>query len=52
VTDVVTTPVTIPGSIPLTLVGDSAAVCTGDFCALPDHHEQAVVKSRLDEELL
>ena len=51
-TDVVTAPVTIPGSIPLTLVGVSAAVCTGDFCAPSDHREQAVVKNRLDEELL
>jgi hypothetical protein len=49
VTDAVTTPLTIP----LTLVGDpTAAACVGDFCSIPDHHEQAVVNRRLDEDLV
>ena len=52
-TDAVTTPQTTPGRIPLTPVGDpSAAVCVGDFCAIPDHHEQAIVNRRLDEDLV
>ena len=52
-TDAVTTPPTIPGRIPLTPVGDpAAAVCVGAFCAIPDHHEQAVVNRRLDEDLV
>jgi hypothetical protein len=37
--------------ITLELVGDpSAAACEGDFCAIPDHHEQAVVNRRLDDD--
>jgi hypothetical protein len=37
--------------IPLQIVGDaSAAVCDGDFCEIPEHHEQAVVNRRLDED--
>ncbi|MHC5796001.1 hypothetical protein ACVXZ4_07550 [Lacisediminihabitans sp. FW035] len=56
-TDAETLPLTIPASIrpaiPLTLVGDpTAAACEGDFCAIPDHHEQAVVNRRLDEDLV
>ncbi|HEY1532321.1 MAG TPA: hypothetical protein VGF80_16000 [Galbitalea sp.] len=36
---------------PLTLIGDpSAAVCEGDFCEIPDHHEQAIVNARLDND--
>ena len=35
---------------PLTLVGDpNAAVCDGEFCEIPEHHEQAVVNRRIDE---
>jgi hypothetical protein len=35
----------------LTIVGDpNAAVCDGDFCEIPDHHEQAIVNRRLDED--
>jgi hypothetical protein len=38
---------------PLTLVGDpSATVCEGDFCAMPEHPEQALVNRRLDEDLV
>jgi hypothetical protein len=42
---------TDPIASPLTMVGDpTAAVCDGDFCAIPDHHEQAIVNRRLDED--
>lgn len=52
-TDAVTMPPTLPARIPLTLVGDpTAAACEGDFCAIPAHHEQAVVNRRLDEDLV
>ncbi len=45
--------VTIPLTIPLTMVGDSSAdTCEGDSCVVPDHHEQAVVNRRLDENLV
>ena len=48
-TDAATTPQTIP----LTPVGDpAAAACEGNFCVIPDHHEQAVVNRRLDEDLV
>ena len=37
--------------IPLLIVGDpTAAACVGDFCEIPDHHEQAVVNARLDSD--
>jgi hypothetical protein len=36
---------------PLTIVGDTtAAACVGDSCAIPDHHEQAIVNARLDSD--
>jgi hypothetical protein len=36
---------------PLQIVGDpAAAACEGDFCAIPDHHEQSVVNRRLDDD--
>ena len=42
---------TEPATSPLTLLGDSAAaVCEGDFCEIPDHHEQAIVNRRLDDD--
>jgi len=34
----------------LQIVGDSAAACVGDFCVVPEHHSQAVVNRRLDED--
>ena len=34
----------------LRLLGEVGAVCDGDFCEIPDHHEQAVVNRRLDED--
>ncbi len=27
-----------------------AAVCDGDFCEIPEHHEQAVVNRKLDSD--
>jgi hypothetical protein len=41
---------TDPITSPLTMVGGpTAAVCDGDFCEIPDHHEQAIINRRLDE---
>ena len=34
----------------LQLLGGVGAACEGDFCEIPDHHEQAVVNRRLDED--
>jgi hypothetical protein len=35
----------------LIVLGDpAAAACEGDFCVIPDHHEQAVVNRRLDDD--
>jgi hypothetical protein len=49
----VTDAVIMPLTIPLVIVGDPAAeACEGDSCAIPDHHEQAVVNRRLDEDLV
>ncbi len=42
-TDAATTPLTIVGA-------PTAPGCDGDFCAIPDHHVQAVVNRRLDED--
>ncbi|HEY8913906.1 hypothetical protein [Lacisediminihabitans sp.] len=40
-------------TLPLQIVGDpNVASCDGDFCEIPDHHEQAVVNRRLDEDLV
>jgi hypothetical protein len=37
--------------ISLEVLGDpAAAVCDGDFCAIPDHHTQAVVNRKLDDD--
>ncbi len=34
---------------PLQIVGSTdAAVCEGDFCVIPEHHDQAVVNRALD----
>jgi hypothetical protein len=41
---------TDPITSPLTMIGDGAApVCDGDFCEIPDHHEQSIVNRRLDD---
>jgi hypothetical protein len=37
----------------LTTLGDPAAAsCVGDFCEIPEHHTQAVVNRKLDEDLV
>jgi hypothetical protein len=46
-------PLAAPLSSPvkLTPLGDAdAAVCEGDFCELPDHHTQAAVNRKLDDD--
>ena len=36
---------------PLQQLGDpSAAACDGDFCEIPEHHTQAVVNRKLDDD--
>jgi hypothetical protein len=36
---------------PLTILGDpTAAACEGEFCEIPEHHEQAIVNRRLDND--
>jgi hypothetical protein len=36
---------------PLIFVGDpTAAVCEGDVCVIPEHHEQALVNRALDDD--
>jgi len=42
-----------PSPKPLLIVGDpTAAACEGDFCEIPDHHQQAVVNRALDSDLV
>ena len=37
--------------ITLEQLGDpTAAACEGDFCAIPDHHQQAIINRKLDED--
>ena len=46
--DAATMPIPV---IALTPLGDSsAASCDGDFCAIPEHHTQAVVNRQLDDD--
>lgn len=46
-TDTATKPLSV---IPLQSMGDPAALaCDGDFCLIPEHHNQAVVNRKLDE---
>lgn len=33
-----------------TLGDPTAAACEGDFCEIPEHHTQAVVNRKLDED--
>ena len=33
---------------PLTLMGDAGAACVGDFCEIPEPHQQAVVNDLID----
>ncbi len=52
-TDAATMPLTIitPSMMKFQQLGDpSAAACEGDFCEIPDHHQQAVINRRLDED--
>jgi len=50
--DAATMPLTvITPSIKLEQLGDpTAAACEGDFCAIPEHHEQAIINRRLDSD--
>jgi len=46
--DAMTAPLPI---IALTPLGDaSAAACDGDFCVIPEHHTQAAVNRKLDDD--
>ncbi len=37
--------------VTLEQLGDpNAAACEGDFCAIPEHHQQAVINRKLDED--
>jgi hypothetical protein len=38
--------------IPLQSVVDAADSCEGEVCAIPDHHTQAVVNRKVDEDLI
>ena len=50
-TEAMTAP--LPIVQPLQQLGDPlAAACEGDFCEIPDHHTQAVVNRKLDEDLV
>ncbi|MFC5501838.1 hypothetical protein ACFPJ4_06245 [Lysinimonas soli] len=41
----------VPAAPALQLIGDpTAAACDGDFCAIPAHHEQAVMNRRVDDD--
>jgi len=39
-----------PASITLLPLGDEAAVCEGDFCEIPPHHEQHIMNRRVDSD--
>lgn len=47
-TDALTAP--IPLVTPLGLIVEPAESCEGDFCAIPEHHTQAVVNRKLDDD--
>lgn len=37
--------------VKLQQLGDAdAAACAGDFCEIPDHHNQAVINRKLDDD--
>ena len=43
--------VQLPIVQPLQALGDpNAAACDGDFCEIPEHHTQAVVNRKLDDD--
>ncbi|CAN5375138.1 hypothetical protein BH11ACT4_BH11ACT4_05370 [soil metagenome] len=47
-TSAATMPVPIVALLPL---GDAnAAACEGDFCEIPEHHNQAIVNRKLDDD--
>jgi len=47
-TDTATRPLPV---VPLTVLGsEDAASCVGDFCEIPDHHNQVIVNRRLDDD--
>jgi len=47
------TPIVTPATPRLRTLGDpAAAVCDGDVCVIPDHHEQAVVNRRIDDDAI
>jgi hypothetical protein len=49
----VATPAVQRDRSPLTVLGDpTAAACDGDFCVIPDHHEQAIINRRLDDDAI
>lgn len=35
---------------PLQILGGPAAACDGDFCEIPEHHEQAIINRRIDSD--
>lgn len=46
--DAMTAPLPV---IKLEPLGDpAAAACDGDFCAIPEHHTQAIVNRRIDDD--
>lgn len=36
----------------LQMLGAADAACEGDFCEIPDHHLQAVMNRKVDEDLI
>jgi hypothetical protein len=38
--------------IPLQSMGPAAESCDGEVCAIPDHHTQAVINRKVDEDLI
>jgi hypothetical protein len=38
--------------IPLQSLVDAAESCDGEVCAIPEHHTQAVVNRKVDEDLI
>jgi hypothetical protein len=53
-TDAMTAPVRIVApAFSLQPLGDpAAAACDGEVCVIPDHHEQAVINRRIDDDAI
>lgn len=54
-TDAMTAPLPIitPSAPRLQPLGDpAAAACDGDVCIIPDHHEQAIINRRIDDDAI